>query len=121
MSYRYRNIWKILDKKTEEKPYEGLPCKSSKVLVVGGGPCGLRTAIETQLLGAETVVLEKRGEFTRNNVLKLWKFCVEDLKLLGIKKFYGEFSTGSLCHISIKILQLVLAKVAMILGNFIEF
>ena len=117
VSYRYRNIWKILDKKTEQTPYKGLLGKSSKVVVVGAGPCGLRTGIETQLLGATTVILEKREEFTRCNVLKLWKFCVEDLKLLGIKKFYGHFSSGDLNHISIKVLQLVLTKVAMLLGK----
>ena len=120
VSYRYSNIWKILDKKTEQTPYKGLLGKSSKVVVVGAGPCGLRTGIETQLLGATTVILEKREEFTRNNVLKLWKFCVEDLKLLGIKKFYGHFSSGDLNHISIKVLQLVLTKVAMLLGKYIS-
>ena len=117
VSYRYQNIWKILDKKINQKPYEGLPCQSKQVLIVGAGPCGLRTAIETQLLGATTVILDKREEFTRNNILKLWKFCVEDLKLLAIKKFFGHFSSGSLNHISIKMLQLVLAKVSMLFGN----
>ena len=53
------------------------------VLVVGAGPCGLRAAVETQLMGARTVVIEKRTGFTRNNVLKLWKFLIDDLKMLG--------------------------------------
>ena len=36
VSYRYQNIWKILDKKINQKPYEGLPCQSKQVLIVGG-------------------------------------------------------------------------------------
>ena len=36
-----------------------------------------RTAIEAQLLGCRTVVVEGRTGFTRNNVLKLWKFLIE--------------------------------------------
>ena len=51
--YKYRDIWKILDKKIGQKPYQGWIAEGSNVLVVGAGPCGLRTAIETQLLGIE--------------------------------------------------------------------
>lgn len=72
----------------------------SKCLVLGAGPCGLRTAIELSLLGAQVVVLEKREGFTRNNVLHLWPFTIYDLKELGAKTFYGRFCTGSLDHIS---------------------
>ena len=61
----------------------GLVADKHSVLVVGAGPCGLRAAVETQLMGARTVVIEKRTGFTRNNVLKLWKFLIDDLKMLG--------------------------------------
>ena len=37
----------------------------AQVTVVGAGPCGLRTAIEAQLLGARVTVIEKRTSFTR--------------------------------------------------------
>lgn len=70
-----------------------------KCLVLGAGPCGLRTAIELSLLGAQVVVLEKRESFSRNNVLHLWPFTICDLCGLGAKKFYGRFCTGSLDHI----------------------
>ena len=79
----YRDIWKILDKKIGQKPYQGSTCEGQNVLIVGAGPCGLRTAVETQLLGANTILIERRNAFTRNNVLKLWKFLIEDLKSLG--------------------------------------
>lgn len=68
--------------------------------MLGAGPCGLRTAIELALLGAQVVVLEKRESFSRNNVLHLWPFTICDLRVLGAKKFYGKFCCGSLDHIS---------------------
>lgn len=69
-------------------------------LIVGGGPCGLRTAIELAYLGAKVVVVEKRDTFSRNNVLHLWPFTIHDLRGLGAKKFYGKFCAGSIDHIS---------------------
>nr|XP_020142161.1 F-actin-methionine sulfoxide oxidase MICAL2 isoform X6 [Microcebus murinus] len=85
-------------------------------LIVGGGPCGLRTAIELAYLGAKVVVVEKRDTFSRNNVLHLWPFTIHDLRGLGAKKFYGKFCAGSIDHISIRQLQLILFKVALMLG-----
>ncbi len=73
-----------------------------QVLIIGGGPCGLRTAIEAQLLGAKVVVVEKRDRFSRNNVLHLWPFVIHDLRALGAKKFFGKFCAGSIDHISMK-------------------
>lgn len=73
---------------------------STQVLIIGAGPCGLRAAIEAQLLGAKVVVLEKRDRFSRNNVLHLWPFVIHDLRNLGAKKFFGKFCAGSIDHIS---------------------
>lgn len=110
-----------------------------KCVVIGAGPCGLRTAVELCFMGARVVVLEKRNSFSRNNVLHLWPFTIHDLRGLGAKKFYGKFSAGSIDHISecgpagpvpqtraplsilypvagIRQLQLVLLKVALMLG-----
>lgn len=69
------------------------------VLIVGGGPCGLRAAIECAMLGAHVVVAESRDKFTRNNVLHLWQFVIHDLKALGAKVFMPKFCTGSIEHI----------------------
>ena len=83
------------------QPYEGgEAAAATTVLVVGGGPCGLRMAIECLLLGCRVVVMEKRVSYSRNNVLHLWPFTITDLKRLGAKKFYGKFCAGSLDHIS---------------------
>ncbi|XP_045413497.1 F-actin-monooxygenase MICAL2 isoform X9 [Lemur catta] len=96
---------------------EGLsPLSPPQCLIVGGGPCGLRTAIELAYLGAKVVVVEKRDTFSRNNVLHLWPFTIHDLRGLGAKKFYGKFCAGSIDHISIRQLQLILFKVALMLG-----
>ncbi|XP_074781742.1 F-actin-monooxygenase MICAL1 isoform X2 [Athene noctua] len=110
-------LWSKLDKKAGHKDYDqGTACASTKCLVVGAGPCGLRAAIELVLLGARVVLVEKRDSFSRNNVLHLWPFTIHDLRALGAKKFYGRFCTGTLDHISIRQLQLILLKVALLLG-----
>ena len=107
LPFKFKEIFKILEKKAGDKLYGGnsLNSERNRVLVVGAGPVGLRTAIEAQLLGARTVIVERRPKFTRNNVLKLWKFLLHDLKSLGAKKFYGKFATGSINHINIRTLQ----------------
>ena len=116
LPYKYQTIWDVLENKSKLKVYgNGIASKHS-VLVVGAGPCGLRTALETQFLGATTIIVESRKDFTRNNVLKLWKFLIEDLKSLGFKSFYSQFCIGDINHISIKNLQLVLSKICLMVG-----
>ena len=56
---------------------------------------------------------------SRNNVLHLWPFVIQDLRSLGAKKFFGKFCAGAIDHISIRQLQCILLKVALILG--VEF
>ncbi|XP_038675464.1 F-actin-monooxygenase mical1 isoform X3 [Scyliorhinus canicula] len=110
-------LWVKLDKRASQKDYEqGKACAGTKSLVLGAGPCGLRTAIELAFLGAKVIVVEKRESFSRNNVLHLWPFTIHDLRALGAKKFYGKFCSGLLDHVSIRQLQLILLKVALILG-----
>lgn len=75
-------------------------CQLLQVLVIGGGPCGLRVAIEIALLGGKVVVVEKHEGFSCNNVLHLWPFLIHDLKALGAKTFCGKFCAGAIDHIS---------------------
>lgn len=99
-SSKQRTLWSLLDKRRAQKEYQGQQaCRGMNVLVVGAGPCGLRTAIECALLGAHVVVAEGRDKFTRNNVLHLWQFVIHDLKALGAKVFMPKFCTGSIEHI----------------------
>ncbi|XP_032295311.1 F-actin-monooxygenase Mical isoform X9 [Drosophila virilis] len=116
-SWKAQALWKKFDARAAHRVYgKGNACTGTRVLVIGAGPCGLRTAIEAQLLGAKVVVLEKRDRITRNNVLHLWPFVITDLRNLGAKKFYGKFCAGSIDHISIRQLQCMLLKVALLLG-----
>ncbi|XP_019371106.1 PREDICTED: protein-methionine sulfoxide oxidase MICAL3 isoform X1 [Gavialis gangeticus] len=115
--WKAKALWAKLDKRGSHKDYKkGKACANTKCLIIGAGPCGLRTAIDLSLLGAKVVVIEKRDAFSRNNVLHLWPFTIHDLRGLGAKKFYGKFCAGSIDHISIRQLQLILLKVALILG-----
>ncbi|XP_070762775.1 protein-methionine sulfoxide oxidase mical3a isoform X2 [Enoplosus armatus] len=115
--WKAKALWAKLDKRAGQKEYKkGRACANSKCLIIGAGPCGLRTAIELAFLGAKVVLLEKRDAFSRNNVLHLWPFTIQDLRGLGAKKFYGKFCAGAIDHISIRQLQLMLLKVALLLG-----
>ncbi|XP_029455687.1 F-actin-monooxygenase MICAL3 isoform X4 [Rhinatrema bivittatum] len=115
--WKAKALWSKLDKRGCHKDYKkGKACSSTKCLIIGAGPCGLRTAIDLCLLGAKVVIVEKRDAFSRNNVLHLWPFTITDLRGLGAKKFYGKFCAGTIDHISIRQLQLILLKVALILG-----
>ncbi|XP_049429560.1 F-actin-monooxygenase mical2b isoform X2 [Epinephelus fuscoguttatus] len=116
-SWKVKALWTKLDKRAQQKVYnQNKACQGTRCLIIGGGPCGLRTAIELALLGCKVVVIEKRDTFSRNNVLHLWPFTIHDLRGLGAKKFYGKFCAGSIDHISIRQLQLMLLKVSLILG-----
>ncbi|XP_061138575.1 F-actin-monooxygenase mical2b isoform X2 [Syngnathus typhle] len=116
-SWKVKPLWTKLDKRAQQKVYsQNKASQGTRCLIIGGGPCGLRTAIELALLGCNVVVIEKRDTFSRNNVLHLWPFTIEDLRGLGAKKFYGKFCAGSIDHISIRQLQLMLLKICLILG-----
>ncbi|XP_075711795.1 F-actin-monooxygenase MICAL3 [Rhinoderma darwinii] len=115
--WKAKALWSKLDKRGCQKDYKkGKACSNTKCLIIGAGPCGLRTAIELSFLGAKVVVVEKRDAFSRNNVLHLWPVTIHDLRGLGAKKFYGKFCAGAIDHISIRQLQLILLKVSLILG-----
>ncbi|XP_072529100.1 protein-methionine sulfoxide oxidase mical3b isoform X5 [Salminus brasiliensis] len=115
--WKAKALWAKLDKRASQREYQrGRACTNTTCLIIGAGPCGLRTAIELSFLGARVVLLEKRDAFSRNNVLHLWPFTIQDLRGLGAKKFYGKFCAGAIDHISIRQLQLMLLKVALLLG-----
>ncbi|XP_072128990.1 F-actin-monooxygenase mical2b isoform X8 [Mobula birostris] len=116
-TWKAKALWNKLDKQSNHKEYKkGNACPDTQCLIIGAGPCGLRTSIELALLGCKVVVLEKRETFARNNVLHLWPSTIQDLRALGAKKFYGKFCAGAIDHISIRQLQLILVKVALLLG-----
>ncbi|KAI3366581.1 hypothetical protein L3Q82_009195, partial [Scortum barcoo] len=141
--WRANALWAKLDRRAAQEEYQRAQvCRNTTCVIIGAGPCGLRTAVELSFMGAQVVLLEKRDSFSRNNVLHLWPFTIHDLRGLGAKKFYGKFCAGSIDHISesatcysclmqtagsthhtccflsagIRQLQLVLLKVALLLG-----
>ncbi|XP_030844270.1 F-actin-monooxygenase MICAL2 isoform X3 [Strongylocentrotus purpuratus] len=121
-SWKAASLWSKLDKRYNRKEYKkGKACNNTRVFIIGAGPCGLRTAIECAMLGTKVVVVEKRFSFSRNNVLHLWPFLITDLRSLGAKKFFGKFCAGAIDHISIRQLQVVLLKVALIMGVEIHY
>ena len=116
-TWKAQSLWAKLDKRAAHREYrKSSLCTNTSALIIGGGPCGLRTAIEIAFLGGKPVVLEKRDRFSRNNVLHLWPFLIHDLKALGAKKFFGKFCAGSIDHISIRTLQCILLKAALLVG-----
>ena len=111
------SLLRSLESQAAKSAYEENKVGEGKVAVVlGAGPCGLRLAMELQMLGARTIVVEKREQMTRNNVLRLWPFIMEDLKRLGVRKLYPQLEHGSINHISIRMLQVILLKLALLLG-----
>lgn len=100
-SWKCQSLWDLLNARLKHKEYKnGTAAKDLKCLIIGAGPIGLRTAIELLLLGCKVSIVEKRTEFTRNNVLHLWPFLLTDFRSLGAKKFYGKFGAGCIDHIS---------------------
>lgn len=58
-SWKALPLWKKFDARANHKCYgKGKACPNTRVLIIGAGPCGLRTAIEAQLLGAKVVSTE---------------------------------------------------------------
>ena len=99
--WKAAELFNLLDKRARQKEYkQQTAAQGMRVLVVGAGPIGLRTAIDCAFLGCDVVVVEKRNAFTRNNVLHLWPFTIRDLRELGAKKFFGKFCAGAIDHVS---------------------
>ncbi|XP_066920483.1 uncharacterized protein [Clytia hemisphaerica] len=116
-SWKCQSLWDLLNARLKHSEYkQGNAAKGKTCMIIGCGPIGLRTAIECLMLGCKTIIVEKRDEFARNNVLHLWPFLMTDFRNLGAKKFFGKFGAGCIEHINIKTLQSILLKVALILG-----
>lgn len=120
-----RVLWERLDARRAEAEYCDRPLAGHRVVVVGSGPVGLRSALEMRLLGAEVVVLEVRESFDRINRLHLWPWCGEDLKRWGAKVLEPpELSFGAdadFLHIGIAELQMLLLKSCLLFGVQVFF
>jgi hypothetical protein len=104
---------------------ESLGLGGRRVCIVGAGPAGLRTAVELALLGASVCVVEAAQDVTSMAQLRLWGCVVHDLLALGLQAL-GYVSVDNIdCGnddasventLSVAALQLLLLKVALLLG-----
>ncbi|KAG3049253.1 hypothetical protein PC121_g19009 [Phytophthora cactorum] len=85
LSFRHKQLFKLLDVRFSLDVFKRRPCVNKRMCIVGAGPAGLRSAIELELLGGKVSVLEKRTKFSREDILHLWPWVVQDLASLGAK------------------------------------
>ncbi|KAL4107014.1 hypothetical protein PRIC1_005049 [Phytophthora ramorum] len=117
LGYRQKHLFKLLDARLDLDVYKQRPAANKRVCIVGAGPVGLRAAIELALLGSHVSVLEKRTKFSRENMLHLWPWVVQDLATLGAKVLFSKFCRSrTYFHVSTRQLQVVLLKVALLIG-----
>jgi len=120
--YAARQLFSTLAARYSEDSgeYAAAPLSGTSVLVVGAGPAGLRCAIELAFLGASVTVLERRADFTRNNIVLLWSSSIADLLALGCKTFYPPIGVGDRSHLGLRRLQQVLLQVALLAGVTVQ-
>lgn len=117
LGFRQKQLFKLLDAKFSGDAYRKKPAARKRVCVIGAGPVGLRAAVEMALLGAQVIVLEKRKHFSRENILHLWPWVVQDLTSLGAKVLFPQFChSTAYFHVGTRQLQCILLKVALLLG-----
>lgn len=117
LGFRQKQLFKLLDTKFSGDVYNKKPAARKRVCIIGAGPVGLRAAVEMALLGAQVVVLEKRKHFSRENILHLWPWVVQDLTSLGAKVLFPQFChSTAYFHVGTRQLQCILLKVALLLG-----
>ncbi|KAI9909790.1 hypothetical protein PsorP6_010271 [Peronosclerospora sorghi] len=117
LGFVQKQLFKLLNVRLGMDVYRRRPAASKRVCIVGAGPVGLRAAVELALLGAQVSVLEKRTKFSRENMLHLWPWVVQDLASLGAKILLKNFcKSRTYFHVSTRQLQMILLKVALLLG-----
>ncbi|KAI8851547.1 hypothetical protein BC829DRAFT_387008 [Chytridium lagenaria] len=98
----------------------GLSAEESnlRVMVVGAGPAGLFAAVRACILKPEScVVLEKRNTYGRYNVMRIHKSEMDELvQMFAARDFYSQLAVGQFDSVPIRRLQIILTKIALILG-----
>ncbi|KAJ3153984.1 [F-actin]-monooxygenase mical2 [Geranomyces variabilis] len=136
-THNLADFWKCIANRFEESRYACRPSSSSssgaaatsaeslpgpaperRALIAGGGPVGLRAAIELALQKFDSVVvLEKRDTFSRLNVMRIHQDDLDELiSSFGARACYPKIGIRDRDVISIRRLQLVLTKMALCLG-----
>lgn len=115
LPYSYRKILTLLKDRRARcsvSPYS----TERRIVISGAGPCGLRAAVEARMLGWHVSVIEKRGKFSRHNIVKTWKETIADLLSFGLQFFIPNFKPHGHCHLGIRQTQIVLFKAALLFG-----
>ena len=113
LPYKYKSLFTTLDKKYDKSA--SLRSIRREILISGGGPCGLRAAVEAAILGHSVKVVELRNECTRHNILKTWQNTIDDLVTLGVMTF-GIVKVHGHLHMGTREIQLCLIKTGLVLG-----
>eukprot|EP01087_Luapelamoeba_hula_P010379 TRINITY_DN2746_c0_g1_i2.p1 TRINITY_DN2746_c0_g1~~TRINITY_DN2746_c0_g1_i2.p1 ORF type:complete len:599 (+),score=74.30 TRINITY_DN2746_c0_g1_i2:208-2004(+) len=89
-------LYSLLDHRRQEGLYNSPAVAKNRVIVVGAGPAGLRFAMEALMLGARVTIIDKRYDFSRNNLLHVWDVSIRELRNIGAKTFYPQFCIGGI-------------------------
>lgn len=99
-----------------------------RVLICGAGPVGLRAAVEAATLGFDVVVVEKRREFSRVNIITFWSETMADFcehwsaqSFLHHRHGHGLCASGPIQHVGTREIQLVLLKNLLLLGGKVHY
>jgi len=123
-SHRPKQLFAALAERRAKPQYvECVPaCRGLCAVVLGGGPIGLRAAIELALCGVSVHLVESRDAFVRLNVLHLWEWVEADLVELGLKVLDpSAFASADFKHLATCQMQHSLLKVALLLGVHAHF
>jgi len=107
----------LLDRATWT-PYREKLWQGKKVVIVGGGPIGLRMAVEAAMLGADVTLGDARDGWTRANVMKMWPVAKSDLESIGFKEFNLLSGDFPICNIAV--MQHAMLRIALVLGVNVE-
>ncbi|KAJ3021544.1 hypothetical protein HKX48_008306 [Thoreauomyces humboldtii] len=117
LPYRQKTLFTVLDAKraasVSMRP-KGFTAK--RFLISGAGPCGLRSAVESAVLGHNVTIIELRKDFSRHNIIKTWRTTIQDLTCLGLGQFMPQFQPHGHSHLETRQIQLVLLKTALLFG-----
>ena len=94
----------------------------NRILIIGCGPAGLRTAINLSCLGYKDIkLIDSRDYFNRKQIVAIWNITESDLISFGIRDLLPKFTkSGDKKSIPITYLQHFLLRVALLLNCKIE-